>query len=97
MWLNIYDYSDIKYSPAIINKSITYIVAMDLDTLETDVHLQLGAYTWQAVYMTENRLYLASSTYCSSFRNYTLIGTRFTTSIYQTNILVFDLNKTNIK
>lgn len=94
---NIYDYSDIKYSPAIINKSITYIVSMDLDTLETDVHLQLGAYTWQAVYMTENRLYLASSTYCSSFRNYTLIGTRFTTSIYQTNILVFDLNKTNIK
>ena len=93
---NVYDYCDIKYSPAIINKRITYIMAMDLDTLETNVHLQLGAHTWQAVYMTENSLYLALSTYCSSFANYTLIGTRYISSLYQTNILVFDINKTSI-
>ena len=89
---NTYEYNDIKYSPAAINQGYTFVVAMDLKTLETNVHVQLGANSWEAVYMTENSLYLAASNYCSQLAKYTLIGARFTASSYQTNIFRFDLD-----
>ena len=92
----VYPYTDIKYSASVINQGYTYILAMDLNSLEFDVHVQLGANYWQAVYMTENSLYLTSSTYCSSLKKYTLMGARYTISSYQTNIFRFELDGINI-
>ena len=54
------NYSEINYSREIVNNSITYLVAMDLDTLEIDRNYMLGN-GWDTIYATKDSLYLCTT------------------------------------
>lgn len=93
----VYEYNDINYSKAAINKGYTYIIAIDLNTLEMTSTVQLGSNNWTTVYATENSIYLAASNSCETLAKYTFSGARFIASKYQTNIFRYELNGINIE
>jgi len=93
--LNNYNYQDIKYSCSNINKGYTFIVALNMNKLKLNVKIQLGVNSWNAVYMTENSLYLVSSNLCNVYNKYSIMGSLYDDG-YQTNIFRYELDGINI-
>ena len=63
--------TDITYSREIINRSITFIVAMDLNTLDINREYMLGQ-QWDTIYSTKDSLYLCVTLYRYEVYQYTL-------------------------
>lgn len=95
--LQTYDYTDIKYSKSVINQGFTFLVALNLNTLEIDTDIQLGANYWTAVYATKNSIYLATSNSCKYLSLYTVNGARYTAESYQTNIFRYSISDEGIE
>lgn len=94
--LQNYDYEEIKYSRLTINEGYTYIVAVDLNTLEFNSIVQLGANRWTTVYATENSIYLAVSEYCYKLDEAIIGKAFFGGSSTQTTIFRYELDGINI-
>ncbi len=92
-----YDYSDINYSNISINKGYTFIVSVDLINIKFDVEILLGANYWTTVYCTQNNLYLALSERCYQFDIYSMTGSFYNSSKYQTIIYNYGLNKSEVE
>lgn len=95
--INEYDYNDISYTRQLVNEGYTFIVAIDLESLELSTKVQLGCNSWTTIYVTQETLYLASTLSKNQISEYTMNGLRYSTSSRETTILCYSLNKINVE
>lgn len=82
-------YNEITYSKEIINRGYTYIVAMDLDTLEIKSNLMLSNSSWTNVYASKNSLYLSVTMHEYAVRCYTINGIGSETLAFNHKTVIF--------
>lgn len=94
--INKYDYNNINYTNVLINQGYTYIMALDLVSLVINVKIMLGVNEWTASYITENSIYLVTNNSSYSLSKYTINGSQYTKTMYQTSIIRYQIEDINI-
>lgn len=77
------DLSDVIYITNSNNQGYTSIVTINLDTFSIHQSTQLGATLYSVIYMSKNKLYLASNIYNGKRR------------VYESTIYIYNVNKDN--